>query len=1136
MQYVARLAAIGLWCFLASSSLAWGIDLPEVFRDHMVIQRDVAVPIHGRSQPGAEVTVTIAGQRHRATADQNGEWRVTLNPMPADAVGQTLTVTSGEQALTLSDVLVGEVWLCAGQSNMAWPLERTPRGADEAEASHSLKTLRLFDPQQLVEGGSKPWPVEQVRSLSAESFYQYDGWTPVDEKSAGRFSAIGYYFGKKLVGELGVPVGLIDVAVGGTPIQAWVPRQQVLDNPEFRSLEEDFLDSERADLFINRRPNEQMKLWVEAGRPGPMPEHYYRPGFMYRAAIKPYADFPIAGILWYQGESNAEDAALHDKLFPMAVKAWRKNFARPDLPVFWAQLPGLYRYAWPEFRENQSDLTRIDQAGMAVTIDVGDPKDIHPRNKQPVGDRLARLALRRVYQKPVIDSGPTLKHVQRVGGSLELTFDNAADGIELREDATGATGFWVAGEDRRFARAEATLSDGKLTVKSEHVPEPVAVRYAWEAYPAVTLYNSEGLPAAPFRSDDWPAIRVACVGDSITFGMGTSNANIHSYPAQLEDRLGPLFDVRNYGVSGATVVDGFVLKNWERCYALQLPYRRSIFHNPDVVVINLGINDVNVDPFDEDKFVSDYKALINSYRSLPSQPRIFIWVRLAPIHEGHRFYRHPRLAKIQTALHRVADETGVSVIDMASPLNDQAGRFPDKIHPDDTAAGIIADTVLDALTNAGLPTPPQNEKLQQASALPGALSMADREEVIARSLRVTRFLAEKYTHESGPMVLKPVAVPFGDDLKGNNTHFGWPVATKAGDALIVVFLRQPQHTTRWGINKPKDKYLSRVMMTRSTDAGQTWSTPVDMRSFVKTPTEGCRLKFGSGMVTRANGDVVLVSPYGVFISSDQGVNWEHIPEAYSRTDLPEPDANDGPKLIEHPEFGLVTFGHGKDEELLIRYSKDGGRNWDQTMYPMPEPWAHPIEPTAIMHEGSLLIVARCHGEESFEPERKTWRYMQAYSPTGWLPMTPALTTMRVTDIRDEIDVSGYGAWSQDTVALDFNPVTKRFEAVCTNRNGGGQGREQQRMRMTLNLWSIDPAELAGGSGEWRFEGTLLTRGGTMMTGADGMHPGGAVTDAEAGVQHIFIYLGQHLGPASVFRLTRTLDTPALVRWLEQYPE
>ena len=692
--------------------IAGNLKPSPVIGDRMVLQRGVAVPIWGTADPDAVVSVEFAGQTHQTKADHNGNWRIELDPMRADATGRPMTLSCGDEVLTLSDVLVGEVWVCAGQSNMAWPLEKTPGGEEQAASSVSLSSVRLFDPQQVVDGGPKDWPMETVRSLSPDSFYQHDGWEHCGESSSKRFSAVGFYFGKMLNERLGVPIGLIDVAVGGTPVQAWVPRQQILDAPDLRSLDEAFTTTALADSFINQRPSDQWKAWIDAGRPEPMPEHYYRPGFMYRAGVEPYAGLPITGIIWYQGESNVENIELHNRLFPMAVQAWRQAFGRPDLPVFWAQLPGFSRYAWPEFREDQSRLTRIDNTGMAVTIDLGDPANIHPRVKQPVGERFARLALNRVYGQPVIDTGPALSSVTRDGGALRISFDHAADGLELRNTTDGRSGFWVAGEDRRFARASARVIDGEVIVASDLVPEPVAVRYAWEPYPPVTLFNSEGLPSAPFRSDNWPAIRVACVGDSITFGMGTSNANLYSYPAQLEQRLGPLFDVRNYGVSGATVVNGFVLKGWDRGYARQLPYHQSLLHGPDVVVINLGINDVNEDPFDADQFVRDYIALIESYRSLSSHPRVMIWGRLAPIFEGHSFYDHPRLSMIRDAIGRVVAETGVITIDMASPLAELDEHFADKIHPDDEAAGVIAATVQRALSDAGMPTPLSGESQQ----------------------------------------------------------------------------------------------------------------------------------------------------------------------------------------------------------------------------------------------------------------------------------------------------------------------------------------------------------------------------------------------------------------------------------------
>ncbi|MCC6682592.1 MAG: exo-alpha-sialidase [Phycisphaeraceae bacterium] len=418
---------------------------------------------------------------------------------------------------------------------------------------------------------------------------------------------------------------------------------------------------------------------------------------------------------------------------------------------------------------------------------------------------------------------------------------------------------------------------------------------------------------------------------------------------------------------------------------------------------------------------------------------------------------------------------------------------------------------------------------------PNSPSIGSREELIGRCLRVNRFFMEKYTQKEGPLVIEPVALPWGEELLGNNSHFGWPVATKAGDAVIVVYLRQPQHTPRFGIEKPKDEFLSKVMMTRSTDGCQTWSKPVDMRTFVQTATEGCRLGFGNGMVTLADGTVVLVSEYGVFRSGDQGATWEHLPQAFSEAQLPGDKANNGPRVIEHPKFGLVTFAHGKGSDLIVRYSQDRGETWHEIVQKQPE-IAQAVEPAAMMHDGALIIVARCHSKESFEPDTRTWRYLQMVSRDGWLPLTPALTTMRVTDITDEIAIDGYGPWSQDTVDVSYNPVTRRIETVATNRNGGGQGREQQRLRMTLNLWSIDPQQLLDGSSDWRFEGTLIARTGNMVTGTDGMHPGGAVIDEKAGVQHIFVYMGEHLGPAGIFRITRALDTPALKAFIEAHPE
>lgn len=391
---------------------------------------------------------------------------------------------------------------------------------------------------------------------------------------------------------------------------------------------------------------------------------------------------------------------------------------------------------------------------------------------------------------------------------------------------------------------------------------------------------------------------------------------------------------------------------------------------------------------------------------------------------------------------------------------------------------------------------------------------------------------------SGLLEIAPVALPEGENLLGKNAHFGWPVATGAGDAIIVVFHRQTGHGSRQE-NRP-DPHTSRAVATRSLDGGRTWSRPADLRQFIRQPTAASRLDFGNSIITASDGAVVTDTMEGVFRSADRGASWEHLPGAFGA-------GNRGPVLIEHPVHGLVAFAHRKipgaatapyklsssvADEIWLRYSRDGGRTWRETKQDLPL-FVKPVEPAALFHNGSLIVLARCAAAESFEPATRTWRYVQLWSKDGWLPLQAKLTNIRASDVSHLPPYrSSHGPFSQDTVDVAFNPVTRRLEAVATNRNGGGAGREHVHTHMTLNLWSIDPAKLLAGDAEWRFEGTLLSRRGIMGTrDVDGMHPGAAVIDAQRGVQHLFIYLGFKQGPAGIFRLTRTLDTPKLSRFL-----
>jgi hypothetical protein len=403
-------------------------------------------------------------------------------------------------------------------------------------------------------------------------------------------------------------------------------------------------------------------------------------------------------------------------------------------------------------------------------------------------------------------------------------------------------------------------------------------------------------------------------------------------------------------------------------------------------------------------------------------------------------------------------------------------------------------------------------------------------------------------HDPKFLTLEPVLLPDGEALLGANDHFGWPVATIAGKSIVLVFHRLPQH---WSGKDQPDTHSSTAVSIRSSDGGKTWSEPQDLKRLVKTATRGCRLGFGNTIGTDADGAVVVVTGYGVFRSEDEGASWQHLPGAFGEAQLKGPKTNNGPRLALHPQYGLIAPGHPTSEgtvpptrnadgtpyiapELWLRWSQDGGRTWQEAKQDLPA-FATAIEPSALVHEEGLFLVARCHGAESYEAATKTWRYVQLGSATGWLPLQSALTDIRASDVRDLGLSKFHGAWTQDTVDLSFNPVSRRIECVATDRNGdAGAGTDNERDCQTLNLWSIDPAAFRNGESQWRFEGTLLKRSGLMGKGEiDGLHPGAAVIDTTAGVQHLFIYAGAPAGPAGIFRLTRTLDTVRLSTLLRQ---
>ncbi len=469
-----------------------GLRMPMTYTDRMVLQRDRPLQIKGMANANAKVKVSIAGQKKTAQAGSDGHWQVTLNPL-ATGGPYTLTVTDGKNTLLYKDILAGEVWLCSGQSNMEFMLKATTTASKDIPAANDDQ-LRLFDMKGRWLTHAVEWPASVLDSLNHLQYYKGTQWETATPETARNFSAIAYYFGKMLRDSLQVPVGLICNAVGGSPTEAWIDRSTL--EYQFPAIlrqwtRNDFIQDwvrGRAALNIKKSNYKEQR-------------HPYEPCYLYEAGIRPLEGFPIRGIIWYQGESNAHNFTAHEKLFHLLVDSWRKNWNDQQLPFYYVQLSSIDRPSWPWFRDSQRKMMNdIRATGMAVSSDHGDSLDVHPRNKKPVGERLGRWALNRTYdRKQVVPSGPLFRKAEFRNGAAYLTFDygeglHSADGQPLRT-------FEVAEIDGLFEPAVAEIEGNHLKVYSRSIKNPRYVRYGWQPFTRANLVNEAGLPASTFRAE-----------------------------------------------------------------------------------------------------------------------------------------------------------------------------------------------------------------------------------------------------------------------------------------------------------------------------------------------------------------------------------------------------------------------------------------------------------------------------------------------------------------------------------------------------------------------------------------------------------------------------------------------------------
>lgn len=491
---------------IAVAPLSAAIKPAPLFQDHAVLQQGKPVPVWGTADAGEKITVSFADQTASTTADAVGIWRVTLAPLKASSTPATLTLT-GTNTIVLHDILVGEVWLCSGQSNMEFKLA----GANNAQAEIAAANFPLI--RQLRIG----YKVSNttLRTAGGE-------WVAASPATAGKFSAVGYFFAREIHQKLGgIPVGLINSSWGGTAIAPWMDPATLAD-PDLAFVENNWqakladypalqAKHEAAETKDARKAAEAKaagksykKPWRRAPANPDGSPHEDKPAAIYNGMIHPLQPSALAGVLWYQGESNAIRPAEYTKLFPAFITGMRASFAQPDLPFYWAQLsaftggPG---EDWPALREAQTAALALQHTGQAITIDIGMEKNIHPVNKQDVGLRLALIALQKHYGRKVIASGPLFKAARFKGAAAQVAFTEMAGGLAAKGGKL--SGFELAGTDQKFVAADARIEGATVIVTATTVPAPVAVRYGWRNYLTATLANSAGLPAAPFRSDPW---------------------------------------------------------------------------------------------------------------------------------------------------------------------------------------------------------------------------------------------------------------------------------------------------------------------------------------------------------------------------------------------------------------------------------------------------------------------------------------------------------------------------------------------------------------------------------------------------------------------------------------------------------
>ena len=496
MRHLRLFAAASLLACVWPAGTALGnVTLPALISDHMVLQQGMPVRVWGKADPGEQVRVKFQGQTVQTAADSGGKWEAWLKPLKAGAAAAQLTV-AGNNTIVVQDVLVGEVWIGSGQSNMQWMVANS-NNADEEIKNAKYPHIRLFQVKMQV---------ADTAQADTEG-----SWRLCDPETVGKFSAVEYFFGRDLHRHLKVPMGLIQSAWGGTPAQSWASRGAIDADPALKFIGDEWekvlanypAAKEKYEAALTKWKATPAEARKGAGpRPPAGPGHQNTPGGLYNAMIAPLTPFAMRGVIWYQGESNATPphAEPYRRLFRTMIEDWRAKWGIGSFPFLFVQLANFKANPhWPVLRESQTATLELRNTGMAVIIDIGESGNIHPKNKQEVGRRLMLSARAVAYGEKLVHSGPLFRELTSEGSQLRAWFDFASRGLRAR-DGAALTGFEIAGADGNFVPAQASIDGETVVASSPSVPAPVALRYAWADDPVCNLTNAEGLPASPFRS------------------------------------------------------------------------------------------------------------------------------------------------------------------------------------------------------------------------------------------------------------------------------------------------------------------------------------------------------------------------------------------------------------------------------------------------------------------------------------------------------------------------------------------------------------------------------------------------------------------------------------------------------------